>query len=74
MKFINKKKLKYGSMSIVLSILFIVGIILINIIFGMVIDRFGTSIDLTQDKIYTIGDDTKQQLSSLNGEVNICLG
>ncbi|NLJ16946.1 MAG: hypothetical protein GX346_07430 [Clostridiales bacterium] len=71
MKFINKKKLKYGSMSIVLSILFIVGIILINIIFGMVIDRFGTSIDLTQDKIYTIGDDTKQQLSSLNGEVNI---
>lgn len=71
MKFISKKKLKHGSLSIVLTILFIVGIVLFNIIFGLILDRVGTRIDLTQDKIYTIGEDSVKQISPIDSEINI---
>lgn len=68
---INKKRFKYGTFAAVITIVFIAAVVLVNIIAGMVSDRFSGDIDLTKDKVFEITDQTKDFLKTLDDDIEI---
>ena len=67
----NNKKFKYGSLSVVFTIMFIAGIVLINVILNLVLDRFHVEADLTSGSIFTLSDETVDYVSSLDDDISI---
>ena len=69
-KGINKKTLKNGSYSVVLSVIFVVIIVVVNLI----IDAFPstyTELDVSDQQLFSIGDQTKDFLKELDKDVTI---
>jgi len=66
-----KKKLKHGSLSVLLTAVFIAAIIAINLIGGLVFERLDITADLTTNRIFSIGDDTREFLSTITDDVTI---
>ena len=69
---INKKYLKNGSYSSVMMVVFIAIIIVINMIVGNLPSKY-TQLDISAEKLYTIGDETKSVLKDLDKDVTIYL-
>lgn len=69
-KNINKKHLKNGSYSMMISVIFIVIVVVVNLIAGEIPSKF-TQIDISDSKIYSIGDQTKSFLKDLKDDVTI---
>ncbi|NCB93431.1 MAG: ABC transporter [Clostridia bacterium] len=67
---INKKTLKNGSFSMLYTVILIAVVVVINLIVGEIPEEY-TQIDLSQQKLYTISDDTKDFLSTLDQDVTI---
>ena len=65
------KRLKYGTLSVVFTVIFVAAIVLINIIFNMVLDRFDITADLTEKSLYSIEDSTAEYLAGLEDSVSI---
>ena len=69
-KGINKKILKNGSYSVILSVIFVVIIVVVNLI----VDAFPstyTEIDVSDQQLFSIGDQTKDFLKELDKDVTI---
>ena len=69
-KGINKKTLKNGSYSVVLSVIFVVIIVVVNLI----VDAFPSSyteLDVSDQQLFSIGDQTKDFLKELDKDVTI---
>ena len=69
---INKKYLKNGSYSSVMIVVFIAIIIVINMIVENLPSKY-TQLDISAEKLYTIGDETKSVLKDLDKDVTIYL-
>ena len=69
-KRINKKYLKIGSYSMMISVLFIVIVVVINLIIGELPSKY-TEIDVSNSQLYTIGEQTKSVLKDLKEDVTI---
>ena len=67
---VNKKYLKNGSYSSVMIVVFVAIIIVINMIAGNLPSKY-TQLDISAEKLYTIGDETKAMLKDLNKDVTI---
>ena len=67
---INKKYLKNGSYSSVMIVVFVAIIIVINMIAGNLPSKY-TQLDISSEKLYTIGDETKAMLKNLDKDVTI---
>lgn len=67
---INKKYLKNGSYSFAISAIFICVIIVINLIVGELPSKY-TQLDVSEGKLYSIGDQTKEVLKGLEKDVTI---
>ncbi len=67
----NMRSLKYGTASIVLTVVFVAAIVLLNVIVGLLSERFDAAADLTDAGLYTIGKDTESYISSLEKDVSI---
>lgn len=67
---INKKYLKNGSYSFTISAIFICVIIVINLIVGELPSKY-TQLDVSEGKLYSIGDQTKEVLKGLEKDVTI---
>lgn len=67
---INKKYLKNGSYSFAISAIFICVIIVINLIVGELPSKY-TQLDVSEGKLYSIGDQTKEALKGLEKDVTI---
>lgn len=67
---VNKKYLKNGSYSSVMIVVFIAIIIVINMIAGNLPSKY-TQLDISAEKLYTIGDETKAMLKDLDKDVTI---
>ncbi len=66
-----RKAFKYGAASTAFTAIFIVGVILLNVIAGLVGQAVDLNIDLTPNSIYQISDDTYQLLDAMEEEVDI---
>ncbi|MCL2633819.1 MAG: GldG family protein [Oscillospiraceae bacterium] len=67
----KNKKFKHGGLSILLTVIFIAGIVMINIIAGMLLERFNVKVDLTENRLYTIEEATTNYLNQLDDKVSI---
>lgn len=70
LKKINRKLLMNGSYSMISTIIFVVIIIVINLIVNELPSKY-TQIDVSDQKLYSIGDQTKEFLDSLDQDVTI---
>ncbi len=67
----NIRNFKHGTLSVVLTIVFIGVIILVNVIVGLISDRFDTTADLTAGGMYTIDEKTEHFVKELDHDVII---
>ena len=65
------KKWKYGSVAVLLTIVFVAFVILINVILSAVDSKVGLYIDLTNEKLFTITDATRDALAGIDQPVEI---
>ncbi len=68
---LKSKKLKYGSVATVITIVVVAIIVLINVIISMFGNRMNLKVDLTSDSIFEISDVSKDYLKTLNQDVEI---
>lgn len=70
-KSFNTKKLKYGTLATVFTVIVTAIVIVINLIAQTVTDKYDLSFDLTNDDIFKISDETVDYLSSVDKKVQI---
>ncbi len=71
-KKINTRSLKHGTMSVILTVVFIAAVVLVNVIAGVISERVDTSADLSDAGIYSLEEDTEKYLSEqLDSDVSI---
>ncbi len=72
MKNLFNKKFIYGSGSLVLIAIFIAALVIINLIAEGAVNRFPQlRVDLTENKLYTISDETINILKELDTDINV---
>lgn len=64
----KSKKFKYGGFSVIVSIIFIVAIILVNVVTTLAADKFNVKADLTENKLYSVEDSTKDYIMGLKDD------
>ena len=62
MNFLHTKKFRYGSVSLALTVVIIAAVILLNVIFTALSEKFVWYIDMTSEEIYTLTDEAKALL------------
>jgi len=67
----NTKKLKYGTLATVFTLIIVAIVVAVNLIVQDVTERFDLTIDLTDNDIYTISQDTIDYLVSIEDEIEI---
>ena len=67
---ISKKHIKNGSYTMVMSVIFIAVVIVINMIVSTIPSKY-SEIDISSQKLYSIGDETKKMLTDLEKDVTI---
>ena len=67
---ISKKHIKNGSYTMVMSVIFIAVVIVINMIVSTIPSKY-SEIDISSQKLYSIGDETKKMLKDLEKDVTI---
>lgn len=68
---INKRKLKYASISTVFIAVVVVFVILLNILIGALSDRFSLQLDLSAEGSFSIKDETVEFLKGIDEDINI---
>lgn len=67
----KNKKLKYGGLSILFTVIFIVAVVLVNVIITLLGDRFMPAADLTDSGLYSIEQSTVDYIKTITDEVTI---
>jgi len=70
-EFLNKRNLRFGSYSFVLTVIVVASAIILNVIVGGTKLRDKLKIDLTSNKLYSVGAKTDQVLKELDEKVEI---
>lgn len=69
----RRKKLKYGALATTITIVFVAIVVVINVICGLLDQRFNWNIDLTSSGLYEIDEQTINYLHQLNSDVEITM-
>jgi hypothetical protein len=67
----NFKKLKYGSLSIVVTIIVVAVVVLLNVIVGVLAEKQDLNIDLTEEGFYEISKETTDYLKQVTQKIEI---
>lgn len=67
----KSRAFRYGSVSVMMSVLLIVAIVFVNIVFTMLADKYLWYLDMTQNKLFTVSDACLELLSDVDEEVTI---
>lgn len=59
----NPRSFKRGTLSVVLTVVFIAAVVVVNVIVGLISERFDTTADLTDAGIYSLEENTEKYLS-----------
>ncbi len=70
-KSFNARKFKHGTASVVLTIVFVAVIVMVNVIVGLISERFDTDVDLSAAGMYTLEEDTEEYLKGVDKPVTI---
>lgn len=69
----NKKKLKYGTVATVITVVFIAVVVVLNLIAGVLTERNDLKLDLTKEKYYEVSQDTIDYVKGLKTDVEIAV-
>jgi hypothetical protein len=67
----GKRNLRYGFVSVCITVIVIAVIVLFNVVLGSLFKKYPLDIDLTEDQIFELSDETKDFLAELDQDVNI---
>ncbi|MBQ8397780.1 MAG: GldG family protein [Clostridia bacterium] len=67
----HSRKFRYGSVSVVLTCFFIAAVIIFNVIFTALAQKFMWYIDMTSEELYTVSDATWAALEDVDKDVKI---
>jgi hypothetical protein len=70
-KIFGKRNLRYGFVSVCITIAVIAVVVLLNVVLTTVFKKYPLDIDLTEQQLFEISQDTKDYLSALNKDVGI---
>lgn len=71
-KFMKSRKAKHGTVAMAITALVIVMVIVLNIIIGLLVNRFpDLELDLTSNNSFALQDDTIDYVSHLNNDVTV---
>ncbi|MBR1750168.1 MAG: GldG family protein [Ruminococcus sp.] len=65
------KKLKHGALATTLTIVFFVFLVLVNVVATKLFERYPITIDLTEEKIYSISDESEEYIKGIDMDVMI---
>ena len=68
---IKSRKFKYGTLATVVTVIFIVAIVLVNVLLGYMTDRFVWEFDMTKENLFEISEDTKEVIDDMTRNVII---
>ena len=72
-KSFNKRKFKYGAVATTITVAFTAIIVLLNILFSVLTDRYGMKIDTTKEKLFEVSSKTTDYLKGLQKDVEIAV-
>jgi hypothetical protein len=67
----NTKKLKYGSLSVIVTVITVAVVVLINIAVGVLSDTTNLNLDLTSEQLYEISQQTEDYLAKVTQDIEI---
>ncbi len=67
----RSRKFKYGSLSVIFTVICIAAVVLVNVILNLVLDRFNVEADLTTNKVFTLSEDTENYVKGVNDEITL---
>lgn len=65
------KKLKHGAMSTVYTVIFVAVVVLVNIIAGIIFDRYPITFDLTKNNKYSISEQSEEYIEKIDCDITI---
>lgn len=65
------KKLKYGGLSVAVTAVVIAAVVILNIIISMLMQRSAMKLDLTENKLYELSEQTMDYVAELDTDVKI---
>lgn len=65
------KRIKHGALSVAFTVIFVAAVVLINVIFNMLLDRFDIAADLTDKSLYSIDGTTAEYLAGVDDSISI---
>lgn len=73
LNFLKSRRFKHGSVAVLVTIGFVISVVLVNVVAGLLLERFPVTINLTGDSRYEMSEDTVKFLGELQEEINIYL-
>ncbi len=70
-KQINQRKLKYGSISTAITVIFVAVVVLLNVFVVSLTERFPLNLDLTPNQVFEVSQETIDYLKTLENNVKI---
>jgi hypothetical protein len=67
----GKRNLRYGFVSVGITVVVIAAIVLLNVVLTALFEKYPLDIDLTEDQIFEISEETRDYLANLERDVNI---
>ncbi len=68
---IKSRKLKYGTLATLFTIVFVIAVIVFNIFLGYLTDRFVLEFDMTSENLYEMSEDTKEVIADLDEDITV---
>lgn len=69
----NSKKLKHGAMATAFTCVFIAVVVLVNVVATMIFDRYPITFDLTENKMYSVSEDSEKYVKKINTDVYVTI-
>lgn len=68
----NVRSFRHGTLSVVLTVIFVAAVVVLNVIVGIISERFDTTADLTDSGFYTLDEDAENYIkNTLSGDVSV---
>ncbi|MDR2605873.1 MAG: GldG family protein [Oscillospiraceae bacterium] len=68
---VKSRKFKYGTLALIVSVIFIVAVVFVNVLLGYLTDRFVLEVDMTKEKLFEISENTKEVIADLSEPITI---
>ena len=69
----DTRKFRFGAMATGLTVVVIAAVVLLNVVVGILADRFPLNLDLTKDKTYSLQDKSVEVIKNVKKDVEIVI-